>query len=354
MPISHVLLFLTYRCNLRCDFCISFNSYWQPEPALLLPSAVSPTLSLGSPRAIKEMSTADIVNRVIPQCAKNGVKVIALSGGEVLVRQDAIAIFQALGNSNMRWCFDSNLMLCTEEISEAVIKSRCDAVFVSLDGTREVHNKLRCSPKAHEKTVNGLRRLVAARRASGDSSTSVIINCVLQPGNESEPPKMVETALEHGADELTFQLLSERKYRHPFDAKAAAESLHHARVLADTYNLRTAVYPIVNPDLEDLVSWFSMTSSEGFFDRCTYIHHNLRIDPEGNVIPCLEYKLGNILEQELADIWTGSPYRAFRKHVAHNGGFQACLRCCNMTLDRAKRAQVELRPDAPLDAAVAS
>jgi MoaA/NifB/PqqE/SkfB family radical SAM enzyme len=321
MKISHVLLFLTYRCNLRCDFCLSFNGYWRPDSALPFAAAVAPALSLGSARAIREMSTTDIVDRVIPQCAENGVEVIALSGGEVLVRKDVITIFNALGQSKMKWCFDSNLMLCTDEIASEIIASRCATVFVSIDGPQDTHNKLRCSPK---------ERLLAARRANSASKTTLVVNCVLQPGNETSPQEMVELAARCEAAQLTFQLLSERSYRQAFDAEVAAQSLRNAKAAAQSVGMTMSVYPVQNPHEEELRSWFSMPLSRRFFGGCTYIYNDLRIDPEGNVIPCLEYKLGNILEENLADIWTGPSYNAFRQHFTQSGPYDACLRCCNM------------------------
>lgn len=78
--IDHVLLFLTYRCNLHCSFYLSSNRYWQADNELSLTSAVEPKIFLLPKRRHKEMSTKDIVERVIPQCEKSNVKIITLSG----------------------------------------------------------------------------------------------------------------------------------------------------------------------------------------------------------------------------------------------------------------------------------
>ena len=110
--IKCVLLFPTYRCNLHCSFCLSFNGYWKIEPNFHLPPSINPKLSLnGKTNTFMEMSTEDITKRVIPQCESNGVEALALSGGEVLMRKDAEIIFRALGSSRMEWGFDSN-MIC--------------------------------------------------------------------------------------------------------------------------------------------------------------------------------------------------------------------------------------------------
>lgn len=329
MRISHVLLLLTYRCNLRCEFCLSFNGFWRAQSSMMLPKAAEPKAFMLPGAHGREMSTSDIIGRVIPECEKNGVEVIALSGGEVLLRADALEIFYALGESSMRWCLDSNLMLCDEVVAETLIGEGCGAVFVSFDGRKEIHNKLRRNPKAFDKAVNGLRCLVNARRRM-NKSCNITVNFVLQPGNECEPVNMVELALSLGADELNFQLLSERIYSSSFDAEAAASSLRSAHALAWERGLPSKTYPVPNPDANDLNGWYSMPLTDRYFTGCTYIQKNLRIDPAGDVIPCMEYKLGNILEQDLSEIWSGSPYQTLRKKLADSGPFEACLRCCNL------------------------
>jgi MoaA/NifB/PqqE/SkfB family radical SAM enzyme len=294
---------------------------------------VESSLSLPPAQVNREMSTSDIIDRVIPQCLANNVQVIALSGGEVLMRRDADIIFRELGKSDIRWCLDSNLMLCTQHIAEEIIDSSCDAVFVSLDGPCEVHNKLRCNPKAYDKCIKGLERLLLARNEVKNSHTSVIMNCVLQPGNESVLPDVVQIAAEYGVDEVTFQLLSARKYEYPFSADIAMRSIQKAFNMANDCGLRASLYPLSPPSEEDLTSWFSMPLNRDFYNSCTYVHNNLRIDPAGNVIPCIEYQMGNILEDDLLNIWNGSAYKTFREHLEFNGPFEVCLRCCNMNIN---------------------
>lgn len=329
MTIRHVLLFLTYRCSLRCHFCLSFNRYWNADPSLALPTALDPAAFIRPNKDIREMSTSDIVGRVIPQCEKAGVEAIALSGGEVLLRKDAVEIFRALGSTPMRWCFDSNLMLCNEAVAEAAISANCSAVFFSLDGTRETHNRLRGNPKAFDKTLFGLRNLLDARRRA-DRACVLALNFVLQPGNEREPVSMIDLALDLGVDEVGFQLLSARSFNAWFDDQTAAASLRVALAHAIDHGIKASVYPLNHSDSKALRAWYSHPTDDRFFQGCGYIHSNLRIDPAGNVIPCMEYRLGNVLEQDLVDIWNGHPYQTFRQKLKSHGPFQACLRCCNM------------------------
>lgn len=345
-PISHVLLSLTYRCNLRCGFCLSFNSYWRPDAALPLPAAVEPRWFLRRAPNFREMTTADIVERVLPQCEACGVQTIALSGGEVLVRRDAADIFRALGESSRSWCMDSNLILCDESIAETIVGSGCDRVHFSLDGSREVQNELRRNPQGYEKAIGGLGNLVAARRSARASETAIQINFVLQPGNEAEPPAMIRVATGDSVDEVSFQLLSERQYRMEFDAATAAASLAEAFATAEELGVNASIYPAYLLKAEDLRAWYASPADGRFYSKCSYILNDLRIDPEGNVIPCLEYAMGNVLQQDLIDIWMGAPYQAFRRHLSCDGPFAACLRCCNMEPRATVGGAVDSRPHA--------
>ncbi len=320
MSISHVLLFLTYRCNLRCSFCLSFNNYWKPEPILNLPGA----------KVENEMTTSDIVERVIPQCVENNVEVIALSGGEILIRPDINIIFRELGKAKIHWCFDSNLMFCTKSIAQEAINASCDAVFVSIDGTREIHNKLRGNKNAFDKCIEGLNYLTQAKSESITSNTSIIINCVIQPGNEQVPPDIIKLANEYKVKEVSFQLLSEQNYSHEFLSEKAFLAIREAKQLASVYEINVSVYPLSNPTIDNLSDWFSQTKLNKFFKGCDYINNNLRIDPQGNVIPCVEYSMGNILENSLSDILHGRNYNKFRNYIQDINPLDACLRCCNM------------------------
>jgi radical SAM protein with 4Fe4S-binding SPASM domain len=331
-PPSHVLLILTYRCNLRCPYCVVFNPvrYWRPDEKVLIPPAL----------AREEMTTEQIMKRVIPQCEKAGVDVIALTGGEVLLRKDSKEIFRALGDSSLKWCIDSNLSFCTDEVSEAIINASCDTVFASMDGPPEVHNKLRASPRAYKGFSEGLERLLRARSEAVESKTSIVLNCVVQAGNESATPDVVRIAAEYGVDGVSFQLLSKLDYGEEFKADIAAQALGEARRLGNDLGIPVSVFPVPQPTAADLTSWFSSPPSTAFFRGCSYIYSSLRIDPSGNVIPCVEHRIGNILEDDLLGIWRGSVYDSFRQQIMTTP-IKACLRCCNMDAQQGDNPGIE-------------
>ena len=222
--------------------------------------------------------------------------------------------------------------MCTATIAKTIIDAGCESVLVSLDGTAEIHNTLRRNPKAFDRTLRGLNRLLEARSNSKTSQTKIVLNCVLQPGNMRPCLQILfRIAAKYGADEVAYQLLSKRKYSKSFDVETAAREINTAMNLSNSLGIRAYQYPVSSSSIATYTSWYSTSSSlsQIFYQDCTYIYNNLRIDPAGNVIPCLEYVMGNIIVEDLKDIWNGCNFQMFREQLAKKGPFQACLRCCN-------------------------
>lgn len=108
---------ITNRCNLRCKYCC--GDYYAYS---------------------REELTTDEILFIIDQLAKMGTQVIALSGGESLVRDDIGEIIQHIKSKRIECRLTSNGILVPEKISE--IKG-LDCITISLDGYEHVHDKYR-------------------------------------------------------------------------------------------------------------------------------------------------------------------------------------------------------------------
>lgn len=71
---------------------------------------------------------------------------------------------------------------------------------------------------------------------------------------------------------------------------------------------------------------------------CRWIYYALTITWDGDVIPCCRdieanYKIGNLLKNDLRDIWNGKCFYDFRKNIKSNRGIlPMCLPCDGLTL----------------------
>lgn len=321
---THVLLLLTYRCNLRCPYCLVFDPvrYWAPDPSLPMPP----------PQSEREMTLDELLGRVVPELEFAGVSVVALTGGEVMLRRDFAALVEGLGQSRLDWCLDTNLSRCSPANAEALIAARATTVYVSVDGLGNTHNLLRDSARAFGEAMSGLDHVLEARRAQGKARTAVVANCVLQPGNEHVPPQIVNWASRKGLDGVSFQLLSSRRAVPGFRPDVALKALEDARSIGAERDVVVATFPLRDPTAGSLALWFEQPPAGAFFSGCDYIYTSMRIDPSGNVIPCVEHCMGNILDKGLLEIWRGPTYTAFRERVAARP-LSACARCCNLTIE---------------------
>ena len=106
---------ITYRCNQRCRYC-------------------------GVRREeVRDADTARVVD-IIERLARLGTRVVVLSGGEPLVRDDIGRIIDACARHRMRVLLKSNGALLPERLGEL---RRVGEVQISLDGPREVHDRIR-------------------------------------------------------------------------------------------------------------------------------------------------------------------------------------------------------------------
>jgi radical SAM protein with 4Fe4S-binding SPASM domain len=133
--------YLTFTCNLACSHCSVGSSPWVDSSA--------------------DLATAECL-RVIEQMAELQVSAALLSGGEFLIRPDALQILRSLAGREIAVGLESNGILYPPGFFELAREMQAKgllAITISLDGgTRETHERLR-GPRSFERTLAGLRRL---------------------------------------------------------------------------------------------------------------------------------------------------------------------------------------------------
>lgn len=138
---------VTFKCNLRCKYC----GLWALNR--------------------REMSTAEI-KRAMDEFSKAGTVQWHLTGGEALIRNDIGEIIDYGASKGMFVSLGTNGILVRNKLND--IKN-LNLLAVSLDGPREIHDKIR-GKGIFDKAVNGIK---AAKSAGID----VHIVCVLSKLN---------------------------------------------------------------------------------------------------------------------------------------------------------------------------
>jgi len=128
----------TLRCNLNCRHCGS---------------------DCGKDIKFEELS-AEKVLKVFRDIAENydpKKVMIAVTGGEPLVREDLFDILSEISNMGFPWGMVTNGMLVNQEIIKKCASSGMKTVSVSLDGLESTHNWLRNNNSSYERAINALK-----------------------------------------------------------------------------------------------------------------------------------------------------------------------------------------------------
>jgi len=167
----HILNYLfwecTWRCNLKCRHCGS-------------------DCKAGS--VFPDMPFEDFLNAIQPlkkHYPKDSI-LVAIMGGEPLVRKDLAECGKKLRENGFRWGIVTNGYAYDETMHAKLISAGMGSITVSLDGLEENHNWLRNNPKSFEHAVKALKLIVSYPRLNYD-----VVTCVHQK-NIAELPALKE------------------------------------------------------------------------------------------------------------------------------------------------------------------
>jgi AdoMet-dependent heme synthase len=269
----------TLDCNARCVHCYSdalFGrgpTYWETDESLDL----------------------------IDQLAEAGVIILALSGGEVLLRSDWEQLVERGVRRGMRVTLATNGLRVNSAVARRLAELGIWNVSVSIDGaTAEVHDAIRKTPGIFDAACSGVRQLVAA-------GVRVTVNFTPMRPNLTHALDVVALAAQLGAEKVN---LTEYVYttRGGLGLMPTAQELEKLierwRAAATDWAGRIEV------DWHDCRVGLLLEGEEAERYRgcgAGYTHCRVTVDHE--VTPCvvLPTVAGNLRTQTFAEIWSHSP-----------------------------------------------
>ena len=118
--------------------------------------------------------------------------IVAITGGEPLLRPDLAECGKALREKGLRWGIVTNGMLYDEAMHAKLIAAGLSSITVSLDGLEATHNWLRNHPESFQRALRALRLIARTPGLSYD-----VVTCVHQR-NLPELPQLKELLIENG------------------------------------------------------------------------------------------------------------------------------------------------------------
>jgi radical SAM protein with 4Fe4S-binding SPASM domain len=276
--IQKMHLELTYRCNFRCVHCYN-------------------TTHTG---AESELTTQNW-ERILGELAGMGCFLLIFTGGELFVRKDALDVLQAACDRGFTFRLNTNGSLINEAALQRLETMRpfLQSVDISFYGaTADMHDALARRPGSYNNTLKGVKLLREANFPLVSKYVTLRDNFDGIPLFEADMKNLGVRFVVHSGSVIPqtdrnaaplVQLLTQEQYRE----------------LAETRSAGTHTEP----------------------QHCRPGHVRGAITPSGHVSPCewlTDFKLGNLRERSLRDIWFGEEFLAFRRRFEQEAECPSC------------------------------
>ncbi len=326
LPLRYTLE-LTYRCNLNCSYCY-----------------------VGKKNSENELTTEEWFN-IIDQIPP--FRLITLVGGEVLIRKDFKQILEKCldkGKVNIV----TNATLFNDDLIKTFIDKKLLLLNVSIDGIGENHDKNRGHAGTFDKVVKNLEKL---NQAKGNKKHPMLdIKTVILDNNLDDLFEIYKLADYFGADFFTPAFLKESnlqqnanlrdnfgeefyKVDYPikpyFDMEHFEDIYRQIKELSKKSKTVIRFYPKFNPDddLNQIKRFYNEAINkkvQDIYDACLYPWANILITPAGDIYPCLSYKIGNVKDIPVKNVWNNEKFAEFRRNLRKNKMFASCQGCCQL------------------------
>ena len=267
-----------------------------------------------------------------------GVEQVLLTGGEPLMHPNLWALCVALKGLPARITLLSTGLLLSRHAPD--ITRHCDEVIVSLDGSREVHDRIRGIPNAFQQLADGVATL-----RKGNARFPVSARCVLQRLNFEDLPNIIAAARAIGLDSLSFLVAdtSSAAFNRPDGwpddrvrevCLSEKEADQFSTIVEETLVRHSAEFSsgfvVESPaKMRNLAAYYRAANGRGAFPKveCNAPWVSTVIEADGSVRPCFFHPaLGNVHDQSIGEILNSDNAIRFRRDLdVHRD--PTCRRC---------------------------
>lgn len=306
-----VYVHLTNNCNLKCPYC--YNKTDREYK-----------IKMEAQGRIAAILTTDESKALIAGLVNNGAQHLVFTGGEPLMRPDALELFEYARSLSATLKIEvlTNGILIREDVAEKLCQF-VDMVTISLDGHERHMHELYRGRNTFAPTVRGIRKLVEVRNRRGQSRPRVALVPALTDKNIAFMKEIYEFALDDlGVDGLAPIL---------FQAGNQQElSIQQIPTLVEwgVAQLKTRDYLKTRPVQEGPVGTPTPVVPR---NHCGVGEGEFSVDPAGFVYPCQtmhfdEFICGNVRDMDIKEIYDTSPVmRRVRTTVVDN--LDVCRHC---------------------------
>lgn len=317
----------TLRCNLRCEFCRFVAN--------------------GDVFGKRDWLAIEDWERIIAEIAPHR-PYVCITGGEPTMFPEIARLIAAIKRHGMTCVMTTNGTMLASRAAE-LIESPPDLIILSIDGPREVHDRVRMVDGTFDRALNGVQALHRLKAQRGRKTPYLVINAAITGRNYEGTRQMIEVAREFGAFALNFQhfwfLTREMVDAHnrlhgdcfPLDFEhvggtetAGVDTGRLWEVIEQVKREDHGLPILFYPDLDRAAMCTYYEEPERFTHHmvpsCAWISTDIL--PNGDVSPCFDLVVGNVLREPFMEAWNSESFRAHRRRLVTNGPYPVCARCC--------------------------
>lgn len=268
---------LTFRCNFSCKHC-----YSRVEKA-------------------GELTTGE-VKSIMDKVARYKVPFINFGGGEPLLRKDLFELTAYATKLGFNVSMNTNGFLMTREKARLARESGFKTVGISLDSAdATVHDEFRKTPGSHERAVAAAKYLVA-------EGVRLTVSSVICRINHNEFEDLVRQARDLGAEQISLHNykctglgMTNKDELDLTPAEWMKFYMKAIEVKAKEDGIRISLDDPITASIHKAKDKPIVKGS-----TCGKLSLNIRAN--GDVTPCgfIPVTIGNLLTDDLKDIWDGS------------------------------------------------
>jgi radical SAM protein with 4Fe4S-binding SPASM domain len=304
----HVVWETTLACNLNCQHCGSRAGKRRPG----------------------ELSTEECFE-IIRHLSILGTREITLIGGEVFLRPDWTQIIERITESGIDCSMQSGAFNLNRERIAQAKKAGIKNIGVSIDGLKEVHDKVRGKKNSFDHAINALRLLKEFNIISS-------VNTVIMQENKHSLDELLDIFIAEGIKNWQVQLAvamgnavdNEHLLIQPYEIKDIQDRLFHLYNRALEHDV--LIQPGNNIGYYGPYESIWRQADMGHWNGCSAGHTALGIEADGKIkgcpsLPTTYYTGGNIREMSLTDIWNHTKELSFTRYRNADELWGFCKTC---------------------------
>lgn len=228
-----------------------------------------------------------------------------ISGGEPLMRKDIMKILDYTFSQNIETRLLTNGTLITKNKAKELYEKNIKRLQISIDGSRERHNKIRKRDYAYDQAMEGVKN-------SSEAGILVNVSMTAMQSNKEDLENVIINSIKAGAGIVGFQSYVPDKnlgVKDPefVDGKETYKLFQETRRLNDIYGNKIRI--LQTEVLWQTMQWDTKIKQEArktqkFLSGCGAGWSGISVLSDGTIYPCrrLPIPLGNIKKDKLVDI----------------------------------------------------